>query len=84
MRSELLEELQEITAFLSERKRVSATPQMREAQAFVRRFLSRHAIPFVEENFEVEKGMPLEARIKVNGAELSAYPFVNSLWGEKG
>ncbi len=83
MRSELLEELQEITAFLSERKRVSATPQMREAQAFVRRFLSRHSIAFVEENFEVEKGMPSEALIKVNGTELTAYPFVNSLWGER-
>ncbi len=83
MRSELLEELKEITALLSERSRVSSTPAIRESQEFVRRFLRKHSIPFVEEGFEVEKGMPVEARIKVNGTELKAYPFVNSMWGER-
>jgi len=78
-----LEELKEITAYLSERIRVSSTAQMREAQAFVRSFLRKQSIYFAEESFETEKGMPVEASIKVNGTEIEAYPFVNSLWGER-
>ncbi len=83
MRSELLEELKDITLFLSERNRMSSTSGLREAQNFVKKFLENHSIPYKEETFEVEKNIPLEATLKVNNTELPAFPFVNSLWGER-
>ncbi len=83
MRSELLEELQEITAFLSSRNRLSSSIGIRESQDYIRRFLRKIRIPFVEESFEVDKNLPIEATIKLNGTEIRAYPFVGSLWGDR-
>ncbi len=83
MRSETLSKLQEIAHFLSSRTRVSSTKEMEEARAFVRKFLRRLRIPFVEEGFEVEKNIPVEGRIKLSGTQVRAYPFVGSIWGER-
>jgi Zn-dependent M28 family amino/carboxypeptidase len=83
MRSELLEELQELTDFFSSRIRVSSSEGIRESQDRVRKFLKKLGIPFVEESFEVEKNLPLGATIKLNGTQLEGYPFVGSLWGDR-
>ena len=83
MRSEQLEKLQEITHFLSSRTRVSSSDGIEESRNYIRKFLRKLRIPFVEESFETEKNIPLEGRIKLNGTEVKAYPFVGSLWGER-
>ncbi|EDP74611.1 M28 family peptidase [Hydrogenivirga sp. 128-5-R1-1] len=83
MRSELLEELQELTHFFSSRSRVSSSEGLRESQDRVRRFLRKLRIPFIEESFEVDKNIPLDATIKLNGTQVKGYPFVGSLWGDR-
>lgn len=83
MRSELLQKLQEIVYFLSSRSRVSSSKEIEEVRAYIRKFLRKMRIPFVEESFEVERNIPLEGRIKLNGTQIEAYPFVGGLWGER-
>ncbi len=83
MRSETLEELKELAYFFSSRERVSSSEGIREAHSKVRKFIKALKIPFVEENFEVEKNLPIEATIKVNGTQVKGYPFVGSLWGDR-
>ncbi len=83
MRAELLEELKEITRFLSERNRLSGSPGLREAQEYIRKFVARNIrVPIKEETFQVEKYIPVEGRIRVNDREIKAYPLLGSLWGE--
>jgi len=50
MRSELLEELQELTHFFSSRSRVSSSEGIKESQDKVRKFLKGLGIPFAEEH----------------------------------
>jgi len=83
MKGELLEELQEITHFLSSRVRVSSSEGIEESRNYVKGFLRKLGINFVEESFEVEKNIPLQGRIRVGKVEVEAYPFVGSLWGER-
>jgi Iap family predicted aminopeptidase len=83
MRSELLEELKELTLFLSDRNRLSGSEGVREAQEQVKRFITRRIkVPFREEVFSVEKNIPVEGRIRVEGEEIKAYPLLGSIWGE--
>ncbi|WP_457601680.1 M28 family metallopeptidase [Hydrogenivirga sp.] len=83
MRSELLEELQELAHFFSSRTRVSSSEGIRESQDRIRGFLRKLKVPFVEESFGVDKNIPIEAKIKLNGTQLEGYPFVGSLWGDR-
>ncbi|MDQ7038511.1 MAG: M28 family peptidase, partial [Aquificota bacterium] len=83
MRAELLEELKEITRFLSDRNRLSGSQGVREAQDYVRKFVAKRIkVPVREETFQVEKYIPVEGKIKINGREIKAYPFPGSTWGE--
>ncbi|RLJ71048.1 PA domain-containing protein [Hydrogenivirga caldilitoris] len=84
MRSELLEELKELTYFFSTRTRVSSSEGIKESQDKVREFIKRKLkLPFIEESFEVDKNIPIEASIKLNGTQVKGYPFVGSLWGDR-
>ncbi len=83
MRNELLEELKEIVHFLASRNRLSSSQGIRESQDYIRRFLKKSGLPFVEEGWEVEKKLPVGGKIKVNGTEITAYPFVGSDWGDR-
>ncbi len=83
MRSELLEELKELTSFFSSRIRVSSSEGIKESQDRVRKFIKSLKLPFVEESFEVEKNIPLGARVSDGGSVVKAYPFVGSLWGDR-
>ncbi len=83
MRSEILQELQELTHFFSSRKRVSSSEGIRESQQKIIKFLRSLKIPFVEENFVVEKNIPVEGKVKFNGTQIEGYPFVGSLWGDR-
>ncbi len=83
MRSDLLEELQELTYFFSSRSRVSSSEGIKESQDRVRKFIKDLGVPFAEESFEVEKNLPITATIKINGTQVQGYPFVGSLWGDR-
>lgn len=83
MRNELVEELREVVHFLSERNRLSSSEGMGESQEFVRNLVKKLGVPFVEESFEVEKNIPVEGSVRLNGKEITAYPFVGSLWGDR-
>ncbi len=83
MRSDLLEELKEVTHFLAERNRLSGSEGIKEVQAFVKNFIKKKLkIPFFEETFYVEKSLPVEGKVRAGNEELRAYPFIGSQWGE--
>ncbi len=83
MRSELIEELKEITENLSSENRLSSSEGLRNSQRYVRDYLRRSEVPFREEVFEIQRDLPLESRVVVNGEEIPAFPFVGSLAGER-
>lgn len=83
MISEVVEELREITERISEESRVSSSEGITRARNFIKKYIKKQGVNPREEIFEVEKDIPLRSSIYTEGQELTAFPFVGSLQGER-
>ena len=83
MRSELIEELREITDNLSSENRLASSEGLRRSRKYVLDYLRKLEVPFREEIFETQRDLPLESRVITKGEEIPAFPFVGSLPGER-
>ncbi len=81
MRSEKLEKLKEIVYELSSVNRLSSSEGFESSLNLIKNFLRKERIAFLEENFEIEKNIPLNGEVSFNGTSIKAYPFVGSIWG---
>jgi hypothetical protein len=83
MRSDLLDELKEIAYRISSESRVSSSEGLTKSQKFIKSFVRKFGIPVREEVFQVEKDIPLRSSLFLEREEITAFPFVGSLSGEK-
>lgn len=83
MRSDLLEELKEITEMISQESRVSSSEGIERSRKYIRSYVKAKGINVREEIFEVEKDLPLKSSLTVDGEEIEIFPFVGSLQGER-
>jgi len=83
MISEVIGELREITERIAQESRVSGSEGINRARKFVKEYVKGHGITPKEESFEVEKAFPMRSSLFTDTEEITVFPFVGSLGGER-